>query len=57
MSEQTQFVIFAGPRTGSTYLEFKPGPALSERIAIFAEIRRFLLNSRYRRFIEPEPSG
>jgi len=38
-------------------LEFKAGPALSERIANFAEIRRFLLNSRYRRFVEPESSG
>lgn len=34
-------------------LEFKPGPPLAERIANYAEIRRFLLNSRYRRFVEP----
>jgi len=34
-------------------LEFKPGPPLATRIENFAEIRRFLLNSRYRRSIEP----
>lgn len=33
-------------------LEFKPGPRLAERIENHAEIRRFFLNSRYRRLIE-----
>jgi len=33
--------------------EFKPGPALAQRIKNFAEVRQFLLNSRYRRFVEP----
>lgn len=37
---------------GQSGLDFKPGPGLAERIENHAEIRRFFLNSRYRRLIE-----
>jgi hypothetical protein len=40
------------PESAHRKLDFHPGPALSQRIENQAEIRRFFLNSRYRRLIE-----
>jgi len=50
-------VAASAPRSG---LAFKPGPPLAARIENYDEIRRFFLNSRYRRLLRhsmPAPAG
>jgi hypothetical protein len=37
---------------GDQGLEFRPGPRITERVENHAQIRHFLMNSRYRRLIE-----